>query len=434
MTPVKDQGPINSCWIFAALANVESAVTINETLPSGPDYSEQDIREGNEPGQGNDGGNIRIAANHLTIFGTIDESDNPYENANIIGAVPIPNYWNPPEGTPGKSLREWHYLGNRNEASDVDTLKTILQTHGPISTSLCVVHCINVWCSDQSLPLFTSSSWNSSVVIPELYASPTTHPDHAVLIVGWDDNKTHHGSSEKGAWLVKNSWGSSWGQPGESGFFWIAYASAKIGSAASYFPQSGYVDYDTNETLLYYDEMGCHGQTGYLGDYDVFAICAYTPIFAGSKYVQRVDFWAMWPDLQYEISLYETWDRSGSPSGQIGETVSGSVTDAGYYSIEIPSRPELTSGDEFYAQVRFTNPNNDYYWIVPKEYKISWFNNDKVDESNKCYLSKTGYDDWSQSGFGGTYGDIGIRVRYSSTEPVPTPTPYSSAEHWSLYE
>jgi C1A family cysteine protease len=41
---------------------------------------------------------------------------------------------------------------------------------------------------------------------------------HYVLIVGWDD--------EKGAWLIKNSYGAEWGR---AGFAWVKYGSNQIG-------------------------------------------------------------------------------------------------------------------------------------------------------------------------------------------------------------
>jgi hypothetical protein len=46
---------------------------------------------------------------------------------------------------------------------------------------------------------------------------------HVVLIIGWDD--------EKGAWLVKNSYGENWG---DNGFGWIKYGSNNIGQWSAF--------------------------------------------------------------------------------------------------------------------------------------------------------------------------------------------------------
>lgn len=48
--------------------------------------------------------------------------------------------------------------------------------------------------------------------------------DHDVILVGWDDSKGHGG-----AWIMRNSWGTSWGN---QGYAWIEYGAYSIGTEA----------------------------------------------------------------------------------------------------------------------------------------------------------------------------------------------------------
>ena len=57
------------------------------------------------------------------------------------------------------------------------------------------------------------------------YYSPT---NHAISLVGWDDDPPEGGG---GVWILRNSWGSSWG---ESGYMRIRYTSALVAAEACY--------------------------------------------------------------------------------------------------------------------------------------------------------------------------------------------------------
>lgn len=59
--------------------------------------------------------------------------------------------------------------------------------------------------------------------IPLVYKPKRNFGSHIVLLVGWDDSK--------GAWLLKNSWGTGWGN---NGYIWIKYGSCKVGVGAHY--------------------------------------------------------------------------------------------------------------------------------------------------------------------------------------------------------
>ena len=57
-----------------------------------------------------------------------------------------------------------------------------------------------------------------------LYANDRVDPDHAVVIIGWDDTYSrenfHADPGRDGAWLAQNSHGENWG---DGGFYWISY-------------------------------------------------------------------------------------------------------------------------------------------------------------------------------------------------------------------
>jgi len=418
VTSVKDQNGWGTCWIFSGIGDLESKIKIVGPPPD-QDYSEWDMWSGNAQGVDNAGGHTRQVANHFTIYGTIREVDAPYQTGYRPGPpYPVASYWSPPAGIGGqKAVREWHYLGDLDTIGWANTLKTYIQNKGPISASV-RVDTINNWCSGQGLPAFNTYSWDSALVVPYLPTSSAT--DHAILIVGWDDTKPHHPSIPgTGAWLVKNSWGTAWGNPGELGYFWIAYGSARIGANCSYYPQTGYKTYDSGETLMYYDEFGCFDACGWNSppDYDIYAICAYTPSFTGDKYLNNVEFWNWYPGVDWEVRVFGTWDRSGTPSAQIGSTLTGTAPEAGYFTAIFPTSPQLTSGNEIFIQVRYTDPSNTWPYLAPYEYDVPWFPNPPpTDESAKCYVSPTGTGGWADISSG--LGDVGIRGRYSGAPAV----------------
>jgi C1A family cysteine protease len=100
----------------------------------------------------------------------------------------------------------WDYVNSPpDKMPTVKQLKTALIEHGPI---VAPIH------YDACLVNYKGGVFNERNL---------KKVNHVVLLVGWDD--------EKGAWLVKNSWGEEWG---EKGFGWIKYGSNNIGVFAAW--------------------------------------------------------------------------------------------------------------------------------------------------------------------------------------------------------
>ena len=95
----------------------------------------------------------------------------------------------------------WDYVQvPPDKVAPIDELKRSIIIHGAIVSTVKFDSCF--W-------LYGSGVFNET---------QNQDGSHVVLMVGWDD--------EKGAWLVKNSYGADWG---ESGFGWIKYGSNNIG-------------------------------------------------------------------------------------------------------------------------------------------------------------------------------------------------------------
>jgi C1A family cysteine protease len=434
-TAVKNQGIWPTCWIFGAIGEVEAKIKLQETPPGDPNYAEMDVLEGvaegtRPPADPKAGGHMKEVANHLSRYATLDEASNTYSTAGVFPTPPIANYWNPPKGTGQRVAREWHDLGSVDQIGQVSLLKNIIYTVGPVTASV-RVDTINTWSAGPppSAPgvLFNGSGWDSNWVVPYLYTSAA--PDHCILIVGWDDNKAWYGTPTPGwgAWLVKNSWGTAWGLPsGDSGYFWIAYGSARIGSQAGYFPRTGFTAYDTNETLLHYDEFGSWGSLGWTSQYDIYMLNVFTPPAHGR--INAVEFWATYQNLYYDVRVFDTWsDASSSPTVQMGGRASGMLTDAGYYSVPINPPAKVHSGDDVYVVVRIKDYSNSFTGLIPYEIDAVdiptlWFPNAKQSQTNKCYgRYNTGFS-WASMN---SLGDVGVRARM-----IP---PITEVEDWYLF-
>ena len=189
-SPVKDQGACGSCWDFAATGAFESAYLIAEGVV--PDFSEQQVLSCNSGGSGCDGGWMEDAYNVHMNYGAIDEWCMPY-GANDQIPCTQENY------TPSAYLLNFEDIPN-----NVNAIKNALLL-GPLSTTFTVY---------DDFFGYRSGCYEHDNLEPI---------NHAVVIVGWDDEIC----DGQGAWIVKNSWGQNWGL---DGFFYIKYNSAAIGN------------------------------------------------------------------------------------------------------------------------------------------------------------------------------------------------------------
>lgn len=182
VTPVKDQKQCGSCWTFSATGVLEGAhfLATGELLS----FSEQQFVDCATAAYDNYGCNGGLSANafeYATTHTVELETDYPYTAVDGTCAY---------DESKGKiTVTEWSWVYPRQSP---DALKAAL-TLQPVSVSV-----------DANCTAF--HSYSSGVLTSE--AGCGTSLDHAILAVGWgvEDGVDY--------WLVKNSWGSDWGEDG----------------------------------------------------------------------------------------------------------------------------------------------------------------------------------------------------------------------------
>jgi hypothetical protein len=194
LTPVKDQGNCGSCWAFASAGALEAAARLTDKVIY--DVSEQQVLACNSFGEGCGGGSFDAAYDVFSTYGAIAEDCMPYRAMDGVACVQ--------ESFPPSVVATDLLLFRE----DIASIKAAVYTYGPIACAMFVFG---------DFMGYAGGCYSHESV---------GNVNHAVVIVGWDDNLCG------GAWIVKNSWSEGWG---DRGYFTIAYGSSDIGTYPCFF-------------------------------------------------------------------------------------------------------------------------------------------------------------------------------------------------------
>jgi len=194
-TSVKDQGSCGSCWCFAAVGLLESMILKNDSVEV--DLSEQHMLDCNPWGWGCSGG---YWPNDMLV-----DPGSPFESC-----YPYVGYVTPCDDScpMAYNIQAWYFVTEDNVVPPTDLIKQAIYTYGAVAAGVYV---------DRWFQLYTGG-------VLDKCKKNISWTNHAVILCGWDDSK--------GAWLLKNCWGTGWG---ENGYMWITYGCNKVGDGAHYF-------------------------------------------------------------------------------------------------------------------------------------------------------------------------------------------------------
>ena len=188
VTPIKDQGRCGSCYAFSAVGALEGQyknLTGNLTELSTQqvvDCSKSYLNDGCE------GGRPDWVYDYIMYNGLETEKDYPYIDNEGRCKADLRKY----------AVRTSHYWYVRPE--NPTQLKAALNFVGPISVAV----------GTGLYEAFDWAEYESGIIDKHQLCPPDL--DHSVLLVGYGSSTV--GKTKREYWIIKNSWGTDWGEKG----------------------------------------------------------------------------------------------------------------------------------------------------------------------------------------------------------------------------
>ena len=346
VTDVKNQQDSGNCWAFAALASLETCVlkASNKTFNFSVENMKNLIEMYSAYGwkmETNEGGYNGMPMGYLASWlGPVNATLDPFDDKGTLS----------PLLDSEMHIQNIYVLPARTSYTDNDAIKEAILKYGGLYASY-----------------YHSAGYLNSKT--NAYYDPYTgNGNHAITVVGWDDNYSKNNfytaPAGDGAFIVKNSWGSSWG---DNGYFYISYYDRVLFAVNK---DNQAFTYILNDTVRYTKnyQYDVAGMTDYLitGKKTVWYQNIYNA--TGNEAIAAVSTFFN-TIVDYEISIYV--------NDVLQLTQNGRHEGSGYYTIPLKEYVPVAVGDIFKIVVKLANPQNGYA-AVPISEQLS---------TTRCYYA-----------------------------------------------
>lgn len=380
---MRNQNPLGTCWAFSALGACEASLIRKGLATGAVDLSERHLLYyfynkkdtgdtfGGTSGDYNEavmsgknylsqGGNNQMTMWYLAGWcGPVEETVAPYSelaaaaDADMNGLLGQANSTKMAYESDAYHVQNAYMLnvGNMNEdASNIakkNRLKKLIMEYGALG---------------MSYYSFQNNTAYDSVEHDSYYNHTKAGTNHAVLVVGWDDNfpKENFATAAPGdgAWLMKNSWGEESDSQAQNGYFWISYYDTSINNNGGQDEPTKYAFVFDAEPADNYDYIHQYDGDGSIASYD--APAAANRFTAGTvdgewEVLRSVGIGVAQSNALCQVEIYRnlTDPQNDPTSGELVATKEVRLNYPGYHTIPLDEEILLAPGSEYSVVFRF---------------------------------------------------------------------------------
>lgn len=264
----------------------------------------------------NDGGNEEMSAGYLVSHGAVS-SDIPYDTKNVLMELTYISHEQSQSAYRATDIKFFQKNYNQDQTltdNYINEVKQAVYNNGSV---------------------LTLANWNYLYIkgnsMNSINSNARDNLNHAVVIVGWDDNYDKSNFLQKpknnGAFLVRNSWGTN-----DHGYYWVSYEDKSI------VPTYTIQDYEktASNERIYNLEEGALCPTVTINK----KTAGFVNIFSlnGKEQLDKISFYTSDVGAEYQI-YYVPLDQNGNLdlNGMKAISESGTVNYEGYYTKQIKS-------------------------------------------------------------------------------------------------